>query len=167
MIQHRSVLTTLSAVALLVTACGGSSSGPTSPSSSLAEVESLSFQLVNQERSSNQVEPMLRAESALDRVAREYSEAMRDQGFFSHVAPDGTTLADRLAAAGISFSYAGENLARVSNAANPATYAHQLLMQNPQHRGNILSSNFIELGVGVAAEGDTIWLTQVFVHPSN
>lgn len=166
MMQRRSLRATLAVLLLVAAGCGGSSSAPTAPSSSLAEVELLSFRLVNEERASHQVEPMLDAETALDRVAREYSERMRDEGFFSHVAPDGATLADRLAQAGVGFVYAGENLARVANAANPATYAHQLLMQNPQHRDNILSSDFVDLGVGAAASGDTIWITQIFVRPS-
>lgn len=167
MIRFTRGAATWTVVALvLVAGCGGGGSGPTAPSSSLVEVEHLSFTLVNQERSANQVEPMLADESALDRIAREYSERMRDESFFSHTAPDGTTLAERLAEAGIAYSYAGENLARVTNAGNPAGYAHQLLMQNPQHRGNILSSKFMELGVGVAQSGDTVWFTQIFVRPA-
>lgn len=154
-------------VGLLLVAggCGGGS-GPTAPSLNVVEVAGLSFSLVNQARSSNQVEPQLADESELDRIAREYSERMRDEGFFAHVAPDGTTLVERLAETGIPYSYAGENLARVSGAGNPAAYAHQLLMQNPQHRGNILNSQFLELGVGVAQSGDTFWFTQIFLRPA-
>ena len=60
---------------------------------------------------------------------------------------------------------AGENIARVTNAPDPASHAHSLLMKNPGHRGNILGESYRRLGVGVAVEGRTVWITQLFVQP--
>jgi len=149
---------------VVVAACGGGG-GPTSPSSaSIAAVEHGSFELVNEERQVRGVSPILGSDPELAAIARAFSEQMRDEGFFSHTSPSGVTLGQRLAARGYQFSSAGENLARVSNSGNPASFAHQLLMKNPNHRGNILNSQYVQLGVGVAFKGDTVWITQIYAR---
>lgn len=156
-------LASLLVLALLAAACGGGSS-PTSPGGqSLAELENNSFLLVNMERSDESVPPT-RSDPDLSAIARQHSVQMRDEGFFSHTSPDGQGLLDRLQEAGYPFSFAGENLAKVSNSGNPVLYAHTLLMQNPDHRHNILDERFKVLGVGIATRGDTVWITQIFVR---
>ena len=154
----------LLAVALLAAACGGGGSSPTSPGGqSLAELENNSFLLVNQERSDESVPPTS-SDPELSAIARQHSEQMRDEGFFSHTSPEGQDLLDRLQEAGYPFGFAGENLAKVSNSGNPVLYAHTLLMQNADHRHNILDERFKVLGVGIATRGDTVWITQIFVR---
>ncbi len=149
---------------LLVAACGGGSS-PTQPADlSGFQVESQSFNLINNSRTAEQV-PMLSNDQLILQVAREHSASMRDRGFFSHVDPDGLTLRDRLRAAGVSFKVAGENLAQVDGASDPAGHAHRLLMESKSHRDNILSEDFEMVGVGVAKDGGSYWITQVFVTP--
>lgn len=158
----------LLALPLLIAACGGSggSTNPTAPADvSPFQVESESGSLVNTTRSNRQVSPMLSIDQLAAEVARRHSEAMRDQGFFSHVDPQGKTLRDRLRAAGLSFRVAGENLAQVENSVDPAAHAHQLLMESKSHRDNILSDKFEVIGVGVAKQGNSYWITQVFVQP--
>ncbi len=158
----------LSAVVVLLTlvACGGGSGGPTEPSDlSPFQVESQLSDLVNRARSAENVSPDLTTDQLLAQVAREHSEAMRDRGFFSHVDPDGKRLRDRLRAAGVPFRAAGENLAQVTGSGDPAGQAHQMLMGSPSHRDNILSRKFRLLGVGVAKDGGTYWITQIFVQP--
>ncbi|HUO86221.1 MAG TPA: CAP domain-containing protein [Thermoanaerobaculia bacterium] len=109
--------------------------------------------------------PDLLLDPVLTEVARRYSERMRDEGFFGHQDPDGGGLASRLRAVGVSFSLAGENLAHVSGADDPAALAHQMLMGNEEHRANILDARFTEVGIGVAQRGDTYWMTQIFLRP--
>lgn len=158
-------LTPLLILALAVVACGGGSSGPTQPAElGASQVESQSRGLVNSERSTEQIS-MLAGDQLAAMVAREHSEAMRDRGFFSHVDPDGKTLRDRLRAAGVSFRIAGENLAQVDGSPDPAGHAHNLLMQSKSHRDNILSDDFEMIGVGVAREGGSYWITQIFIKP--
>ena len=154
-------------IVLLGVACGGGgdSSSPTSLSgTTVAEVEYESFQLANSARQDSGVQPLLDLEDALTQVARSHSEAMRDQGFFSHNGPDGGLRA-RLRAAGIQFSAAGENLARLSAVPNPAGEAHAQFMESAEHREVILDARFRLVGVGVARSGSSYWLTQIFIRP--
>jgi uncharacterized protein YkwD len=155
----------LAAAAALLAACGGSGGSPTDPGgASVAQVEAQSFALVNQARQAEGVQPQLVHDPRLDDVARAYSEAMRDRGFFSHIDPEGHDFVFRLQQGGIGFRAAGENLARVMNASDPAAFAHQLFLENPEHRGNILDPRLTHGGVGVAREGRTYWITQLYIR---
>jgi uncharacterized protein YkwD len=153
-------------VVLTLAACS-SSVGPTEPSGAqtTSEIEYQLFRLANREREGNGARPELVLDQGLSAIARQYSELMRDQGFFSHVAPDGSTLKRRLEIAGIGYSSAGENIAQVTHAGDPAVLAHDLLMDSRRHRANILDSDYQEVGMGVARSRDTFWITQVFVSP--
>ena len=157
----------LAAVVMSGVACGGGS-GPDSPTgplgTSVAEVEFESFQLANAARRDSDVEPQLSLDERVARVARLHSEAMRDEGFFGHSGPDGS-LGARLRAAGVPFSSAGENLAKLSSVPNPAGHAHAQFLDSAEHRRVMLSSKFRLAGVGVARSGDTYWLTQVYIRP--
>jgi len=151
---------------VLLAACSGGGGGesPTMPRVlSTAQVEFNSFGLVNDARSDNGVDPQLELREALSEVAREHSEAMRDGGFFRHEDELGRRVGERLADAGISFQVAAENLAMVTNSPVPATWAHDRLMESAEHRPNILNPDVELIGVGVATDGSTFWLTQVFI----
>jgi uncharacterized protein YkwD len=126
-------------------------------------VEATSFSLVNQERELNGNTDALSRAELVARVAREYAERMRDEGFFAHTSPDGKSLRQRLSQAGIEFTAAAENLAKVTNSADPAGFAHTLLLQQPEHRENMLDSKYQLLGVGAAKRDNTIWIAQVYV----
>jgi uncharacterized protein YkwD len=120
--------------------------------------------LINKERVRQNVEAVLILSDDLSLLARLHSESMRDEGLFGHTDSAGRSVGGRLGDAGISFSRAGENIARVTNAgADPAAFAHDLLMSQAAHRNNILDTGFTKVGVGVARRGDTHWITQVFV----
>ncbi|MDH3402159.1 MAG: CAP domain-containing protein [Acidobacteriota bacterium] len=152
--------------ALVFVACsGGGGSSPTAPvgAPSPPQVELDSFGLVNGAREANGVDPQLALRESIAAVARQHSEQMRAGGFFSHQDPQGRLVTDRLAEAGIAFSVAAENLARVTNRPDPARWAHEELMASGEHRPNILSPDVALIGVGVAREGNTYWITQVFI----
>lgn len=162
--QRTGLAATLVAVALLAACSSGGGSTPTAPAEpSTAQVELDSYTLINSARASSSVQPPLELREAIAQVARAHSRQMRDQDFFGHADPQGRTVVDRLAAAGVAFASAGENLAMTVNVANPAAWAHQELMQSSEHRPNILSPNFALVGVGVARDGARYWITQVFV----
>ena len=157
--------TALGFALVITSACSGSGApGITSPKVNIASVEQNSFTLVNKERSVVPTTDELTRSELVARVAREYSEQMRDQGFFAHASPDGKELEHRLRSAGVQFMSAAENLARVTTHADPATFAHTILMQQPYHRENILGPDYKLLGVGAAKEGDTVWITQIFIR---
>jgi uncharacterized protein YkwD len=163
----RTGLFLLAAIAGLGIACGGGggSDSPTTPlGTTVAEVEFESFQLANSARRDSNIRPALDLDERVTRLAREHSEAMRDGGFFGHRGPNGG-IASRLRAAGVSFSGAGENLAKLSSVPNPAGQAHQRFMGSAEHRAVMLDAGFRLAGVGVARSGDTYWLTQVYIRP--
>ncbi|MDI3339512.1 MAG: CvpA family protein [Sphaerobacter sp.] len=106
--------------------------------------EAAMLELLNQERREHGLAP-LRADAALQAVARDHAREMFTLGYFAHVSPVSGTPADRLQAAGIRYTVAGENLAYAPTVA----IAHRGLMQSPGHRANILSPEFTRVGIGV------------------
>ncbi len=158
----------LAAASLLATSCGGSGGGsPTDPGGnpSLTAVEYQSFDLINQDRTDNGVSPQLTFDPQLADIARAYSEQMRDQGFFSHIDPQGHDVAYRLATGGVVYTVAAENLAEVTHTNDPALFANQRFLNSQPHRGNILNPRMRRAGVGVAYDGTTYWITQLFISP--
>lgn len=157
------------AVTFALVGCSGGSGATDTPTSPLTPmppaVELDSFGHLNEARQDHSVNPPLGLRAAASDVARRHSENMRDAGFFSHVDPQGRSVAQRLQEAGVPFRAAAENLAQVTHAGNPAAFAHQQLMASSSHRPNILNARFQLVGVGVARMGDSYWITQVFIEP--
>ena len=85
----------------------------------------------------------------MTRVARAHSKDMFTRGYFAHNTPEGKTPFDRMRAANIVFTAAGENLAL----AQTLEIAHNNLMNSPGHRANILQPAFGRLGIGVLDGG--------------
>jgi uncharacterized protein YkwD len=112
------------------------------------DLEARMLQMVNAERAKRGLEP-LRPDPQLVEVARGHSRDMFDRGYFSHVSPDGGTLAERMRKGEARYFVAGENLAL----APTLDIAHQGLMDSPGHRANILRPQFGRLGVGVLDGG--------------
>lgn len=82
-------------------------------------------------------------------VARAYAKDMWVRHYFSHYSPEGQDVGDRLVAAHISFTIAGENLALA-----PTTQiAHNGLMNSEGHRDNILDTRFHKVGIGMIDNG--------------
>ncbi|MEX2043355.1 MAG: CvpA family protein [Patescibacteria group bacterium] len=106
------------------------------------------FNQANQERAKRGLD-MLEWDDRLRAVGLEHSRDMLARGYFSHVNPDGQDPFDRMAAAGITYAVAGENLAF----APTVDIAHTGLMNSPGHRANILKADFRRLGVGCADGG--------------
>jgi uncharacterized protein YkwD len=102
-------------------------------------------------------------DDTLNQVAQAYSERMAREGFFAHVAPDGSDLRGRLAAASAQrYRIAGENLGLASG----PLAAHFGIEHSPGHRSNLLGSQFTHAGIGVAFQKvdgrDQVLLTEVF-----
>ena len=117
--------------------------------------------LVNEERAQRGI-GVLVADERLVSVARSHSEEMLKLKYFSHESPVSGSPFDRLKAAGIAYSRAGENLAYAQSVA----VAHRALMESPGHRENILRPEFSRIGIGVINAG--IYgrmFTQLFITP--
>ena len=112
-----------------------------------------------------EMRPPLRVDPDLARIARAYSCALLGRGALSHTGADGTTVSDRIRAAGKSFSAIGENLASSTGTREPAAAAMNGWMASAGHRENILRADFTDTGVGVCRDGTTYYVTQVFLRP--
>ncbi|MBB0230652.1 CAP domain-containing protein, partial [Streptomyces calidiresistens] len=133
---------------------GGSSSGSEDPAET-AEAEVL--RLVNAERARAGCSPLVH-DSALGRLARDFSRDMANRSFFSHTDPDGRSPWDRASAAGIG-NLGGENIARGQQS---AASVMESWMNSEGHRANILNCDFRTLGVGVHSGPGGPWWTQNF-----
>ncbi|SHJ73140.1 CAP domain-containing protein [Propionispora hippei] len=141
----------------------GSSSGTTGTSatttSDVSAAEQQAAQLMNADRRANGLAD-LKVSSALTAVARSHSQDMVTRSFFSHTNPDGKTFTDRLTAAGISYTAAGENIAENTS----VEAAETAFMNSSGHRANILNANYTTVGIGVAYDSQgKVYVTQDFI----
>ncbi|MET0959550.1 MAG: CAP-associated domain-containing protein [Psychrobacillus psychrotolerans] len=90
---------------------------------------------------------VLSYDESVSNTARKHSEDMAIHNYFSHENLEGKSPFNRLEEDGLSFSYAGENLAYGQTS---SIFAHEGLMNSLGHRKNILSVHYENLGVGTA-----------------
>ncbi len=128
---------------------------------SVPEARERILERINALRRAHGLEAMTRDET-LEKVAQAYSERMAREGFFAHVAPDGSTLRSRLPQDGPAYRTAGENLGM---APGPLA-AHFGIEHSPGHRKNLLEPRFQHAGIGIAfqkVEGrDMAIVTEVY-----
>jgi uncharacterized protein YkwD len=142
-------------------------SNPPSATPSLLDanvIERRAFDETNRARTQNGLSPFV-WDADLCRLARNHSEKMARQGFFSHITPDGLRLRDRARAVGIQhYSVLGENIAYNLGYDDPGAFAVERWMISPDHRANILNGEFRAMAIGtfVGADG-SVFLTQVFI----
>ncbi|WP_018921392.1 CAP domain-containing protein [Salsuginibacillus kocurii] len=91
-------------------------------------------------------------------AAFSHSEQMAVEGFFSHTAPDGTDLGERLEAHGATYTAAGENLASQYTDSLAAVVGW---LNSEGHRENVLHEEFTHHGAGVYER----YFTQNFIVP--
>lgn len=124
--------------------------------------ESQVVSLCNAERAKQGL-PALSVNWELARMARIKSQDMRDQNYFDHTSPTYGTPFKMMSSFGISYSYAGENIA--AGQPDPKSVV-QGWMNSSGHRANILNSHYTQIGVGYAKGGSygSYW-TEEFIHP--
>ncbi len=90
--------------------------------------------------------PSMTMDSQLRCSSRLFSQDMAQRNFFDHTSPEGTTPADRIAAANYTGTYpVGENIAAGYSTAQEVMDGW---MKSPGHCKNIMNPDFLELGVG-------------------
>jgi len=98
--------------------------------------------------------PKLRDNVGLRRAARSHAQDMVASRFFSHTAPGGVSMTDRIRRAGYlrsARSWAiGENLAWGTGAFSTPRGAVQAWMNSTGHRANLLNGRFRDAGIGVS-----------------
>ncbi|MDN5331020.1 MAG: hypothetical protein PWP45_245 [Tepidanaerobacteraceae bacterium] len=133
---------------------------PATPSAQgLTADEKLMLDLVNAERIKAGLKP-LQIDMRLVDLARKKSRDMIQNNYFGHTSPVYGTPFEMMKAAGITYRYAGENLA----GAPTVQKAHEGLMNSPGHRANILNPNYNRIGIGVVEGGPYgKMFTQLFI----
>jgi hypothetical protein len=114
--------------------------------------------LTNEARAQNGL-PALTINPLLMTSAQEKSNDMFSKNYFAHTSPDGITPWYWFKAAGYNYVYAGENLAK--NFAT-AEALFDAWMASSTHRANILSPNYVDIGIAIAANESVIYVTQHF-----
>ena len=162
-------------------------SGRTKPQagrvSLIAEIEKEIIRLTNVERSSEGLPPLVE-DAALSAIARGHSRDMVARDFFSHESPDGDGPNERAEKAGYEVRRpggeeeaegVGENIGQVPlgtiediglvthDALRIAAAQVWLWMDSRGHRNNMLSEDYRRIGVGVAYDGKSLYVsTQLF-----
>ena len=103
--------------------------------------------------------PALVWDSRAAAVAQAHSRDMFNRNYFSHTSQDGRTTWDRLAAGGVAYSEAGENIAWGQRTGRAVLTAW---LDSPGHRANIQRGSYTRHGVGKVG---TYW-THVFIRPT-
>ncbi len=88
------------------------------------------------------------------------SQDMATNNYFSHDSPTYGSPFDMMRSLGISYSYAGENIAKHMSVKS----AHDGFMNSPGHRANVLNKNFNKVGLGFVEKGNYLYVTQWFTN---
>jgi uncharacterized protein YkwD len=133
-------------------ACPGSDAAPGAATVETGRQATLC--LINGERTARHLSA-LRSAPALDVAARNYSQRMVAQAFFSHVAPDGQAPLQRVRSSGYLRGartwQIGENLAWGSLTSSTPDAIVASWMQSPGHRANMLEPAYREIGIGLVS----------------
>ncbi|BBI31826.1 CAP domain-containing protein [Cohnella abietis] len=129
----------------------GTDTGTTAPASSFAtEVVTL----VNQERAKAGLSALKESNATLTKMALDKAKDMYNNGYFDHNSPTYGSPFDMMKTYGISYRYAGENIAKGQRTPQEVMTAW---MNSPGHRANILSANFTIIGV---AYHNGVWVQE-------
>ncbi|MFJ8235346.1 CAP domain-containing protein [Ureibacillus sp. NPDC094379] len=130
----------------------------TTSNQSFSEFETQVVDLTNAERAKAGLKP-LQIYAPLMAVARDKSEDMASNNYFSHTSPTYGSPFDQMRSAGISYRAAGENIAQGQRSPQQVV---QAWMDSPGHRQNLLNPSFTHIGVGFVENG--YYWTQQFIQ---
>ncbi len=137
---------------------------PPAPVVAMTALEQAMFDDINALRVQNGL-PALAPDPALVALARDRSADMAARNYFSHTTPEGFTVFDLMAQRGITYGWAGENLAR-NNYPEEDTerVAFESLAASPPHYENMLGAHYTRMGVGVAVDANGMfYFTMLFI----
>jgi uncharacterized protein YkwD len=150
-----SLATVTLGVALTTTAAASKAAG------NVSAAERQAVALMNADRHAQGLAD-LKVDSRLTNLGEKYAQDMINRNFFSHTNPEGQSPFDRMKQAGVSYSYAGENIA--INQSVPA--AETAFMNSADHRANILNTHYSNVGIGVAYDKNgAVYVVQEFIKP--
>ncbi len=149
---------------------------PVIASPSIARLEQLMFDLVNETRQNHLARLVGTASlgwhALLATIARQHSADMLRRQYVDHITPEGLTTAQRIQRKRISYVACGENIGVVYGEAAQTEQAiydiHNAFMNQPRsltnHRANLLNPLWTHMGVGIALNPDgALVATQLFI----
>lgn len=99
----------------------------------------------------------LRWDARLQQAANQHSQDMANNNFFDHKSPtNGSTLTDRMQAAGYKYRSAGENISAGQATAEKAIAAW---LASPAHCVTLMKSDFVDLGVSCRTNASAYYKT--------
>jgi uncharacterized protein YkwD len=152
--HHR--LTMALAMALLPCALAQQSANP-SDTPTVAEQYLLAA--ANQERAARNL-PLLHRDSNLARAAAQHAQVMAEHGSISHQFPGEPELSARGSAMGVTFSLISENVAEAPS----AVQIHDMWMQSPGHRANLLDPAVDAAGISVIERNGELYAVEDFAR---
>lgn len=142
------------------TAAARGTTSPVYPAPSASgSVQAYALALINASRRAFGFAP-LSLDARLSAVAAAHSWDEIRYGYFSHFSRDGSSFRDRITAAGISWSHAGENACEdYGSITHAISWCHSIMMAEPypgvwNHIANILDPNFTRVGFGYGSAPD-------------
>ena len=95
-------------------------------------------------------------DSRLDAAAQAHADDMLDNNYFSHTGLNGSSVSDRVRAAGYNYRALGENIAAGYQSEESVMAGW---VGSPGHQANNINPNFEDFGLGVARDGrQTRWV---------
>jgi len=105
------------------------------------------------------------ADGSLNVVAEIRSQDLINRNYFSHYTPEGTNVFNVMKDNGVSYRYAGENLAQSSPAsAGTAEAFINAWVNSPTHMANILRAQYTKIGVSMVEIDSRRVVTTVFTN---
>lgn len=123
---------------------GTTNNGGSDNSATMSDFQSQVVSLVNAERKKAGL-PALKSDALLTKVAMAKAKDMDENNYFSHTSPTYGSPFDMMRQFGVSYSYAGENIASGQKTPQEVMNAW---MNSQGHRENILNKNYTKIGVG-------------------
>ncbi len=129
------------------------------------DVERTAFQMLNQKRAENGLQPLVWNEQVAS-VARVHSQNMAEFQFFGHRGMDNKLVSHRADDLKLGrWRSIGENIAYNRGYADPVEKAVDNWLNSSTHRQNLLNVDWKESAVGVAiADDGSYYFTQVFLR---
>jgi hypothetical protein len=93
-------------------------------------------------------QPTLQLDARLSAAAQAKADDMVSKNYWSHTGPNGSTSSTLLSQSGYTYQVAGENLAYGFRNADQVITGW---MSSPDHRANLLSADYYDVGFGVAS----------------
>jgi len=140
--------------------CAGSDLLPTAEN--LPAIRDAILCLHNQERSVRGLHPLAQ-NARLRAAAAAHTTEMVDDGYFAHASAEGTSFSARILRSGYvgrnSSSILGENLARGTDDLVTPANLMSAWMHSPEHRANVLTRAYRDVGIGIGFTGADTRLT--------